>query len=138
MLSLVLALVRWDDIARYLRGELLRIRSTYYIQAAQTAGLAPAKIIVKYLLPNALAPVLFIVAITMSWTILLESSFSFLGIATTRDSISWGKMLAYGREFFPAWWLTLFPGLMIFLCVLALNVLADAITEALDSRERVQ
>lgn len=122
---LIIGLVRWTGIARFVRGELLKIRELPYIQAAQLSGLSHFRILVRHALPNALAPVLVAFAFGMAGAILLEAFLSFLGLGLSADQVSWGSLLQQSRNKAAAWWLAIFPGLAIFFTVLSLNLLAD-------------
>ena len=91
----------------------------------------------KTILPNTVSPIIVQASLGMSYAILIEASLSFLGLGIQPPTPSWGYMLAAGREFITiAWWLTTFPGLAIFLVVLAWNFVGDGIREALDPRQR--
>ena len=91
----------------------------------------------KTILPNTLSPIIVQISLGMSYAILIEASLSFLGLGIQPPTPSWGYMLSTGREFITmAWWLTTFPGLAIFLVVLAWNFIGDAIREALDPKQQ--
>ncbi len=132
----ILGLVSWPGIARFVRGELLRIRNLEYVEAARAIGLSEWRIIFKHALPNALTPVLIILAFGFASSILAESALSFLGIGLSAESISWGKMLSIARDNFSAWWLAVFPGMAIFITVTLLNLIGEGLTDALDPRLR--
>jgi peptide/nickel transport system permease protein len=133
-LILVIGLIAWTGIARFVRAEFIRIREQEYIQAARVMGFSNWRIIWRHVLPNALGPVLITVAFGIAAAILAEATLSFLGIGVPVDQVSWGKLLNSGRETTTAWWLALFPGLAIFLTVTAFNLIGDGLTQALDPR----
>jgi peptide/nickel transport system permease protein len=124
-LIVIFALTGWTDIARIVRAEMLKIRESDYIRVAVTQGLSPARILFRHALPNSIQPALVAMLFGVSGVILAESSLSFLGIGVPFDTVTWGSLIASGKENFSAWWLVLFPGLAIFLTVASLNVLAE-------------
>lgn len=134
-IMIALGLTTWTHEARYIRGEILRIREIEFAQAARASGAGDARIIFRHLLPNALAPVLVSASFGVAWAILTESALSFLGLGVSIPTPSWGGILATAYEHIGyAWWLVLFPGLAIFTTVAAFNVIGDRFREALDPR----
>ena len=134
--SIVLAigLVSWPPIARLVRGEVLSLRSREYVQAAITLGQSTPRIIVSQVLPNAIAPIIVIASLIIASAILLESALSFLGLGDP-NLITWGYMVGAGRtRLIDAWWVSFFPGLAIFLTVLALNLVGEGLSDALNPR----
>jgi peptide/nickel transport system permease protein len=130
---IALGLTSWTSEARYIRGEFLRIRDMEFAQAARASGATDGRIIVRHLLPNALAPVLVSASFGVAWAILAESALSFLGFGVPLPTASWGSLLAAAEQFLGhAWWLAVFPGLAIFLTVVAFNLIGDRFREALD------
>jgi peptide/nickel transport system permease protein len=132
---IALGLTTWTTEARYVRGEILRIRETEFALAARASGARDARIIFRHLLPNALAPVLVSASFGVAWAILAESALSFLGLGVAIPTASWGSILAdaYAHIGY-AWWLILWPGLAIFTTVASFNVIGDRFREALDPR----
>lgn len=126
----------WTGVARFVRGEVLRVRAMEYITAAQALGYSVGRIIVRHILPNALAPVLVAAAFGIANAVLIESALSFLGFGVPPTVVTWGSMLAKARGTVTTWWLVVFPGLMIFLTVAAYNLVGDALRDALDPRLR--
>lgn len=134
-IMIALGLTNWTSEARYMRGELLRIREVEFAQAARASGARDARIIFRHLLPNALAPVLVSASFGVAYSILTESALSFLGLGVPLPTASWGSVLAAAHEHIEyAWWLMLFPGMAIFLTVAAFNVIGERTREALDPR----
>lgn len=134
-IMIALGLTSWTNEARYVRGELLRIREMEFAQAARASGARDARIIFRHLLPNALAPVLVSASFGVAWAILVESSLSFLGLGVPLPTASWGSILNDARSQMEyAWWLILFPGLAIFTTVAAFNVIGERFRDALDPR----
>ncbi|MEL6357401.1 MAG: ABC transporter permease, partial [Bacteroidota bacterium] len=127
---IVIGLIRWTGIARFVRAELLRIRQLPYIEAARVSGYSDVRILVRHALPNALGPVIIAVAFGVAGAVLLEAFLSFLGIGLPPDQVSWGSLLAQTRRQASAWWLAVFPGLAIFLTVLCLNVVGESLRRA--------
>ncbi len=125
---LIIGLLSWTTMARFVRGEMLRIRNLEYIEAARTLGLSRWRILWYHALPNALGPALITIAFGVAAAVLLEAYLSFLNIGMP-DVASWGRMLANVRERPSAWWLAIFPGLVIFLTITSLNLLGEGLTE---------
>ena len=107
-----------------------------YIQASKALGFSQWRIIFKHALPNALAPALVSIAFGVASAILTESSLSFLGVGVPVDVQTWGKMLSAGKSDFNAWWLVIFPGLMIFVSVVCYNLIGEGLREALDPKQK--
>ncbi|RME97714.1 MAG: ABC transporter permease [Bacteroidetes bacterium] len=127
---LILGLLGWTPMARFVRGELLRIRNMEYIEAAQSFGFSDARILWQHALPNALGSVYIIVAFSIAGAIIAEASLSFLGIGIPADTATWGGALASARQASAsAWWLAVFPGLAIFVTVTIFNLLGDELSE---------
>jgi peptide/nickel transport system permease protein len=130
----IIGFIRWTSIARFIRAELLKIRSLEYIEAAEALGYSEWRIIFRHAIPNALTPVLITIAFGIASAILLEAFLSFLGIGLPPDQITWGKLLNFARSQFSAWWLAVFPGLAIFFTVTIFNLIGEGLTDALDPR----
>lgn len=128
-IALIIGLLGWTTIARFVRGELLRIRELEYVQAARVMGFRPARVLLRHALPNALGPVYVTVAFAIAGAILTESSLSFLGIGMPPEWMTWGKLLSMARTSPSAWWLAVFPGLAIFATVTVFNLLGEALGE---------
>ncbi len=134
-IMIALGLTSWTSGARYVRGEILRIRDLEFAQAARASGARDARIIFRHLLPNALAPVLVSASFGVAVAILTESALSFLGLGVPLPTASWGSMLSQAHEHIGyAWWLILFPGLAIFTTVASFNLIGERFREALDPR----
>lgn len=133
---IIIGLTSWVGIARFTRSEFLRIRSLDYVTAAISIGVSNRKVMFQHILPNALAPVIVSVVLGIAGAILVESSLSFLGIGVPAELVTWGSILneASGATF--AWWLAVFPGLAIFITVLAYYLVGEGLREVLDPRLR--
>lgn len=133
-IAFLIGFIRWPTIARYLRAEVMKVKSKGYIRAARSLGLSDWRVISRHLMPAALGPVIVTVAFGFSSSILVESALSFLGLGLGIEEVSWGKLLNQARNRFDAWWLVLFPGLMIFLSVYVFNRVGEQLNEYLNPR----
>ncbi len=133
----VLGLTLWPSTARIVRGEVLSLREREFVQAATALGYSKKRIILRHLIPNALAPVIVAATLGIGNTIVLEAGLSFLGLGVQPPTPSWGTMVADGRNvLLNAWWLSTFPGLAIVFTVLSFNLVGDGLRDALDPRLR--
>ena len=134
---LALTLVYTPVLARVVRGSTLLIRQLPYIEAAHVVGLGEARLMLRYILPNLLSPLIVQCSFVIAYAILAEASLSFLGAGIDPRAPSWGLMLRDGQRLLgPAPWLALAPGITLFVVVLACTVLGDALRDALDPRSR--
>jgi len=137
LFNLILALVaqRWIPYCRVVRGQTLSLRSRDFVTAAQSLGSGNFKIILRHIIPNLIQTSLVIGTFAMASSIIAEASLSFLGVGVPPHIPTWGTMLADARIYIStAWWLPLFPGLCIFVTVLGINLLGDALRDLLDPR----
>jgi peptide/nickel transport system permease protein len=131
---LAIAIVSWPPVARLVRGEVLSLRSREYVQAAIVIGQTTPRIIFTQVLPNTIAPIIVMASLMVASAILLESALSFLGLGDP-NLMTWGYMVGAGRtRLIDAWWISFFPGLAIFLAVLALNLVGEGLNDALNPR----
>ncbi|MCL1911419.1 MAG: ABC transporter permease [Leptospirales bacterium] len=131
----VIGITGWTGVARIVRGEFMRIRETDYVISAKAAGVSDFAIIFTHMLPNALPPVFVSATFGIASTILIESSLSFLGFGVQPPTPSWGDILSQSRDFIDfAWWLTLIPGLAIFITITAYNLVGEGLQDALDPK----
>jgi len=121
----VIIIVRWQSITRFIRAELLKIKNVEYIKNAEALGIPSFKILQRHLLPNIYRPLLTIMVYGFAVTIMLEATISYIGIGLPLETVSWGTMLSESRSYFQAWWLAIFPGLMIFFVTMSLRKLVD-------------
>ncbi len=136
-IALVLGITGWIPVARYLRGELLRLRNSQMVLAARASGGGHLRVVVRHLLPSSLAPVLVTSSFAVGAAVGLEAALSFLGLGVRPPVPTWGSLLAEAREHVDrAWWLALFPGLALFLTVLGCNLVGEGLRETLDPRGR--
>jgi peptide/nickel transport system permease protein len=137
LFNLILALVaqRWIPYCRVVRGQALSLRSRDFVTAAQSLGSSHCQIILRHIIPNLIQTSLVIGTFAMASSIIAEASLSFLGVGVPPHIPTWGTMLADARIYIStAWWLPLFPGLCIFITVLGINLLGDALRDILDPR----
>ena len=135
--NIVLALVvtSWVVYARLVRGETLSLREREFVLSSRGLGASRFSLTVRHILPNIVAPILVVATLELGVVIVTEASLSFLGLGADASQPSWGSMLADGRAYMTqAWWLATLPGVAIFVVVLAVNVLGDALRDALDPR----
>ena len=130
----VIGSVRWTDLARLVRAEVLRERAMPYVEAARALGLRPLDVVLRHVLPNALTPVLVAASFSMAAAIVIEGALSFLGFGIPDDMASWGSMLSDVRDHIDAWWLALFPGAAMFLTVMGYNLVGEGLRDAIDPR----
>jgi peptide/nickel transport system permease protein len=134
----VIGITSWTGIARLARGEFLKFRHQDFVLAAKTLGTSTHRIILKHILPNSLAPILVSATFGVAAAILVESSLSFLGFGVQPPTPSWGETLSQSRDFMDiAWWLTLFPGLAIFLTITAYNLVGEGLRDAIDPKLKI-
>jgi len=132
---LALGLVSWTSLARVVRGQVLSLKEQEYVEAARAVGASNARIIARHILPNTLAAVTVLVTLGIGGAILAEAGLSFLGLGAQPPEPSWGSMLSAGRDYLlQAPWLSVYPGLAIFLTVMGFNLLGDGIRDLLDPR----
>lgn len=134
-LYVVLSLFGWVQFARVVRAEVLRVKTSDYVLAAKGSGTSEAGIIFRHILPNVVSPTIVVYTFTFAAVILVESGLSFLGVGIQPPLADWGLMLATGRVYLgQAWWYSVFPGLMIFLTVMSMNVIGLAVRDVLNPR----
>ena len=131
----VIAAFSWPYIARIVRGNVLSIREKEFVEASRSLGANNARIMVREVLPNLLAPIIIYATLLIPANILFEAALSYLGLGVPQSTPSWGQMLADASAVFDvAWWLMVFPGLFLVATTLAFNLLGDGLRDALDPR----
>jgi peptide/nickel transport system permease protein len=136
-IMIVIGLTSWTGIARLVRGEFLKNRLQEYVQAARIIGMPTGRIMWRHILPNSMAPVFVSATFGIAGAILIESSLSFLGFGVQPPTPSWGDILSQSRSYIDiAWWLTLFPGIAIFMTITAYNLVGEGLRDAIDPRLR--
>ncbi|HEY3320210.1 MAG TPA: ABC transporter permease [Planctomycetota bacterium] len=132
-----IGLAGWMGVARLIRGEVLKIRQLDYVIAARAMGMQNRRIVFRHILPNALAPVLVAATFGVAGAILAETSLGFLGLGVEPPTPSWGELLNQARQNpVRLWWLTIYPGFMIFLSVTLMNLVGEGLRDAMDPRLR--
>ena len=129
-----IAIVSWPPVTRVVRAEFLSLRTREFVQAAEVLGRSRAAIVLREILPNALSPIIVLASLMVASAILLESALSFLGLGDP-NLMSWGFMIGAGRSVIRlAPWMSVFPGLALFLTVLALNLVGEGLSDARNPR----
>jgi peptide/nickel transport system permease protein len=138
VLILSISLTGWVQYARTVRGSTLVERSREYVQAARVTGVSPWRIMLRHVLPNVMGPVLVLATIQVATAIITEATLSFLGVGVPPTEPSLGTLIRVGNEylFSGEWWITVFPGAMLVLIALSVNLLGDWLRDALNPRLR--
>jgi peptide/nickel transport system permease protein len=138
VLIVSITLTGWVQYARTVRGSTMVERNKEYVQAARVTGVAPLRIMVRHVLPNVMGPVLVLGTIHVATAIITEATLSFLGVGVPPTSPSLGTLIRVGNDylFSGEWWITIFPGVMLILIALSVNLLGDWLRDALNPRLR--
>jgi peptide/nickel transport system permease protein len=135
MLALVIAVVSWTGVARLVRGEVLSLRHRDYVDAARVIGASNRQILSRHIFPNVVPIIIVWLSLAIPSLILTEAGLSFLGLGVRPPTPSWGNMLEDARPFFrQSWTFVFFPGFMIYISVLAVNLVGNTLRDALDPR----
>ena len=132
--ALAIVVVAWPSYARVVRGLVLSVGDTEYVQAARLLGAPARRTLFRDVLPNVAGPVFVLMTLDLANAILLLSGLSFLGLGAQPPQAEWGSMVADGTQYFQWWWMGTFPGLAIFTVVLAFNFLGDSLRDIFDPR----
>jgi len=136
---IAIAVAWWPWYTRLVRGQTVSLKEKMFVKAAGAIGTPNYKIILKHIIPNTISPVIVQVSIDMGTVIITLASLSFLGLGAQAPMPEWGLMISSSRRYFPdIWWYSVFPGLAIFLTVLAFNLVGDGLREILDPKTRKQ
>lgn len=136
---IAIGITGWTTAARLVRGEFLSLREVDYVQAARALGASPRRIILRHMLPPALAPIIVAASLGVADSVVLEAALSFLGFGIQANQASLGTLLNVAFEYLNREpYLVLFPSLVLILIVLAANFLGDGLRDALDPRQRVE
>ena len=134
---IAIAATQWARFARMIRGEVLSVRDRDFVTLAQIYGVSSGMIVWRHLFPNVINTLLVLTSVTIGQVILLEASLSFLGLGLKVADPAWGIMIAEGRKLLTqAWWIALFPGVVITIVVMAFNFFGDWLRDYLDPRLR--
>lgn len=136
---LAIAIIYIPSLARIVRGSVLTVKEMPYVEASRAMGAGKFWIIVGHVLPNVLTPVIVYLTLLLGDAILYTAALGFLGVGIDPTTPEWGAMLSSGKDFLilGKWWITVFPGVMIFLAVLSFNLFGDGLREAVDSKLRL-
>lgn len=135
-IMVVIGLTGWTGVARLVRGQFLSLRRQDFVEGARALGAGDARLIFGHILPNALAAVIVAGTLGVGGAILTESALSYLGLGVQPPTPSWGNMLYDGQGYIrQAWWMTVFPGFFIFLTLVSINLVGDALRDALDPHQ---
>jgi oligopeptide transport system permease protein len=136
MLFIALGLVQWLTVARIVRGQVLALKKEEYILAAKTLGVPGLRIISRHVIPNVMGVVIVYATLTVPSVILQEAFLSFLGLNVS--TCTWGVLISEGKEYMDsAWWMILFPGMTLTICLLCMNFLGDSLRDALDPTAKI-
>lgn len=134
---IAVAIVWWPWYARLVRAQVLTARRLEYVEAARAIGNSTMRVLFRHILPNVAGPVLVQASLDLGYAILTAASLGFLGIGAQPPAPEWGLMASQGREYFPRWWwVATFPGVAIFIAVLAFNLMGDGLRDLFDPRTR--
>ena len=134
---LALSVVFAPNVARLVRSTTLMNRGQQYVESAKAIGLGDLPILVRYIFMNSLSPLIVQATFVIAFAILAEASLSFLGAGVPPDTPTWGSMVSSGQpRLQQAWWISVFPGTLLFVTVLAFNLIGDGLRDALDPRSR--
>jgi peptide/nickel transport system permease protein len=138
VLIVAISLTGWVQYARTVRGSTLVERQKEYVQAARVIGVTPARIMRRHVLPNVLGPVLVLATIHIATAIITEATLSFLGVGVPPTSPSLGTLIRVGQDYLHSgeWWITIFPGVVLIMIALSVNLLGDWLRDALNPRLR--
>jgi peptide/nickel transport system permease protein len=136
----VIGITSWPGLARIVRAEVLSVREREFVLASRMLAVSRARLLFVHILPNVISPIIVYAAIGIGSAILTESGLSFLGLGVQPPMSSWGQILMQGKDYiYVAWWLSLFPGLMILFTVLSFNMIGESLRDILDPKDgRVQ
>jgi peptide/nickel transport system permease protein len=135
-LFLAIALTRWPEIARLVRGEVMLATTRDYVLAARALGAPPMRVLRRHIMPNVRGPLVVLASVGVGAVVLTEASLDFLRVGTPAGAASWGETMSQFRDAPDAWWLLAFPGLLLVITIVAFNLMGEAIRNALDPRAR--
>jgi peptide/nickel transport system permease protein len=134
-LIVFLGVTGWFGLSRIVRGQVLALKHAEFVTAAQALGASNGRILVRHLLPNLLSPIVVAATLGVAHVIVLEAGLSFLGIGVPQPLASWGNIIQDGYDQIATlWWMSLFPGLMMVLTVMTLNILGESLRDVYETR----
>jgi len=131
-----IALTRWTELSRLVRGEVLKALGEDYVTAARALGASPVRVLLRHVMPNAIGPALVAAAFGIASVVLLEAAVDFLHPGSLDTMSSWGEAMGEARTQGGAWWLIVFPGLALVATLASLNLVGEAVRDALDPKLR--
>jgi peptide/nickel transport system permease protein len=135
---LAMLVVWWPPYARLARGQVLALKERDFVAAAQALGLGERRVLLRHILPNAVAPSLVLMAMDFGNAIIITAALSFLGLGAVPPTPEWGAMVAEGRELVDQWWISTAPGVAILMVAIGCNFVGDALRDAIDPRLRLR
>ncbi len=135
MIAIAVSWFPW--YVRIIRAQVLSVKEELYVESARSIGVSNFRIIIRHILPNSLSPVIIQASMDMGYTILAAASLSFIGVGAKPPTVEWGLMITSARAYYmDYWWTVIFPGLAIFITVLAFNLVGDGLRDILDPKMR--
>ena len=135
---IAIGLASIPSYSRLMRGSVISAKNFEYITAAKLVGAKDGRIMFKHILPNIVAPILIYGTLDLAGAIMLTAGLSYLGLGAQPPSAEWGAMLNYGRSYLrAAWWMSIFPGLAVYIAMLSINLFGEGLRDALDPKARV-
>jgi peptide/nickel transport system permease protein len=135
-LFLAIALTRWPEVARLVRGQVMLAATRDYVLAARALGASPLRVLRRHIMPNVRGPLVVAAAVGVSAVVLTEASLDFLRVGTPAGAASWGETMSQLRDAPGAWWLLAFPGALLVTTIIAFNLMGEALRHILDPRSR--
>ncbi len=146
-IMLALTMVWWPPYARLIRGQVLSVRESVYVEAARAVGSKKSRVLFRHIVPNSLSPILVSATMDIGVVVLVAAGLSYIGFGPPSGTAEWGKMVSDGQQYFTGtifyegvaynpWWMWVFPGTMIFFFVMGFNLLGDGLRDILDPRLR--
>lgn len=134
---IAISLVWWPGFARLTRGQVLALREQDFVESARALGAGSGHTILRHILPNVISPVIIKASMDMGFAILVAAGLGFIGVGVQPPTPEWGVMISEGRGYLrQAWWMSVFPGLAMFITVLGFNLLGDGLRDLFDPRMR--
>jgi peptide/nickel transport system permease protein len=135
---IVIGLTSWTGLARIVRAEVLSVREREFVLASKMLAVSKSRLFFVHIFPNIISPIIVYCALGIGSAILTESGLSFLGLGVQPPMSSWGQILMEGKDYiYMAWWLSVFPGMMILLAVLSFNLIGESLRDVLDPKEKL-
>jgi len=134
LFAFIIGATSWILVARLIRGEMIKVRNSGFIESARAMGVPELSILIKHALPNAMGPLPFAITFGIAGIIVVESTLSYLGVGLPADTLSWGNFLSGFKNNTSAWWIAVLPGIVIFLTILSLHILGRQLDDRFNPR----